>query len=250
MRNKLVLLLLSFMGVLNVNGQTALEKAMKRINVSINIPSAFSVTQNEELMFVTKDSIIPTLEQIYNFKPAYGSTALKVIFSMIHSIFTHQDGECVIFVYSPPGKGGSDYRSAGLYTLNNLSFGRIKHDVALADVIKGVSMFKSKSIDVPVLGIVENMSWFTPEELPDNKYYLFGKDGGKNMAQYMNIPFLGQIPIVMSIREGGDLGIPAAWDEKSITGKSFMELADRVIEQVNYRNENLKPTERVRVKKR
>lgn len=128
MRNKLVLLLLSFMGVSNVNGQTALEKAMKRINVSINIPSAFSVTQNEELMFVTKDTIIPTLEQIYNFKPAYGSTALKVIFSMIHSIFTHQDGECVIFVYSPPGRGGSDYRSTGLYTLNNLSFGRIKHD--------------------------------------------------------------------------------------------------------------------------
>ena len=123
-------------------------------------------------------------------------------------------------------------------------------DVALADVIKGVSMFKSKSIDVPVLGIIENMSWFTPEELPDNKYYIFGKDGGKNMAQYMEIPFLGQIPIVMSIREGGDSGVPVAWNENSVAGKSFIELAHNVIQQLEYRNANLKPTERVHVKKR
>ena len=123
-------------------------------------------------------------------------------------------------------------------------------DVALADVIKGVSMFKSKSVDVPVLGIVENMSWFTPAELPENKYYIFGKDGGKNLAQEMGIPFLGQIPIVMSIREGGDNGIPAAWIEETTTGNSFKELAANVIQQLKYRNENLKPTERVRVKKR
>lgn len=123
-------------------------------------------------------------------------------------------------------------------------------DVALADVIKAVSMFRSKSIDVPVLGIVENMSWFTPDELPDNKYYIFGKDGGKNLAQEMDIPFLGQIPIVMSIREGGDLGIPVACREDTITGNSFNELAFNVIRQLEYRNANLKPTERVRVKKR
>jgi ATP-binding protein involved in chromosome partitioning len=123
-------------------------------------------------------------------------------------------------------------------------------DVALADVIKGVSMFKSKSIDVPVLGIIENMSWFTPAELPENKYYIFGKDGGKNLAEKMGIPFLGQVPIVMSIREGGDSGIPAAWNEDTATGISFKELATNVIRQLAYRNENLKPTERVRVKKR
>ncbi len=123
-------------------------------------------------------------------------------------------------------------------------------DVALADVIKGVSMFQSKSIDVPVLGIVENMSWFTPAELPENKYYIFGKDGGKNLAQKMDIPLLGQIPIVMSIREGGDKGIPVAWEEDTVIGKSFTELAANVIQQLDYRNENLKPTERVRIKKR
>lgn len=123
-------------------------------------------------------------------------------------------------------------------------------DVALADVIKGVSMFKSKSINVPVLGIIENMSWFTPAELPENKYYIFGKDGGKNLAKKMGIPFLGQIPIVMSIREGGDNGIPVAWKEETATENSFMKLAANVIQQLEYRNENLKPTERVRVKKR
>ncbi len=122
-------------------------------------------------------------------------------------------------------------------------------DVALADVIKGVSMFRSKSIEVPVLGIVENMSWFTPEELPDNKYYIFGKDGGKDLARDMNIPFLGQIPIVMSIREGGDLGIPVAWHDTTATGIAFKELALNVVTQLDLRNANLKPTERVRIKK-
>jgi len=123
-------------------------------------------------------------------------------------------------------------------------------DVALADVIKGVSMFRSKSIDVPVLGIIENMSWFTPEELPENKYYIFGKDGGKNLAQYMKIPFLGQIPIVMGIREGGDKGVPAASKEDTPAGKPFRELALNVIQQLEYRNQNLKPTEIVQMKKR
>ena len=93
------------------------------------------------------------------------------------------------------------------------------------------------------------MSWFTPEELPDNKYYIFGKDGGRNLARKMSIPFLGQIPIVMSIREGGDQGIPVAWSENSIIGKAFIALAANVIDQLNYRNENLRPTERVRIKK-
>src|SRR5665647_917634 len=121
---------------------------------------------------------------------------------------------------------------------------------ALADVIKGVSMFQSKSIDVPVLGIIENMSWFTPAELPKNKYYIFGKDGGKNLAEKMGIPLLGQIPIVMSIREGGDNGIPVAWTDDATLGNAFSELAANVIQQLNDRNENLKPTERVHVKKR
>jgi ATP-binding protein involved in chromosome partitioning len=123
-------------------------------------------------------------------------------------------------------------------------------DVALADVIRGVAMFSNKSIEVPILGIVENMSWFTPEELPDKRYYIFGKDGGKNLAKKMDIPFLGQIPIVMGIREGGDEGLPVAWKENNITYLAFKELANNVTQQLVQRDVSAKPTEKVRTKRR
>lgn len=123
-------------------------------------------------------------------------------------------------------------------------------DVALADVVKGVSMFNSKSINVPVLGIIENMSWFTPAELPGNKYYIFGKDGGKALAEKMNLPLLGQVPLVMSIREGGDNGLPAACDEDSATGLAFEQLADQLIVQLERRNIFFKPTEKVKVQRK
>ncbi len=123
-------------------------------------------------------------------------------------------------------------------------------DVALADVIKGASMFQSKSIDVPVLGLVENMSWFTPAELPDNKYYIFGKDGGKNLAEKLGLPFLGQIPIVQSIREGGDYGTPVANDPESLTGMAFADLAKNVENQLKIRNAEIAPTKKVKVTKK
>ncbi len=120
-------------------------------------------------------------------------------------------------------------------------------DVALADVVKGVSMFNSKSINVPVLGIIENMSWFTPAELPESKYYIFGKDGGKELAEKMGLPLLGQIPLVISIREGGDSGLPAAWDEDSLTGIAFEKLASEMILQLEHRNIYFEPTKKVKV---
>ncbi|HAH23396.1 MAG TPA: sodium:proton antiporter [Prolixibacteraceae bacterium] len=120
-------------------------------------------------------------------------------------------------------------------------------DVALADVIRGVNMFKSKGVDVPVLGLVENMSWFTPAELPENKYYIFGKDGGVKMAEQLEIPLLGQVPLVQSIREGGDSGHPAAFDENSPIGKAFAQMAQNVIREIDIRNENMDPTKRVKV---
>ena len=123
-------------------------------------------------------------------------------------------------------------------------------DVALADVIKGVSMFNSKSINVPVLGIIENMSWFTPAELPDNKYYIFGKDGGKELAEKLDLPLLGQVPIVMSIREGGDSGLPAAADEQSATGIIFEQLASELITQLEHRNIFFEPTQKVTVRRK
>jgi ATP-binding protein involved in chromosome partitioning len=121
-------------------------------------------------------------------------------------------------------------------------------DVALADVIKGIAMFKSDKIDVPVLGLVENMSWFTPAELPENKYYIFGKDGCKKLAEKMNIPLLGQIPLVQSICEGSDAGEPVALND-SITGNAFMDLANKLVERVEERNRDFKPTAKLQITK-
>lgn len=120
-------------------------------------------------------------------------------------------------------------------------------DVALADVIRGVNMFMGKGVSVPVLGLIENMSWFTPEELPNHKYYIFGKEGGVKLAERLGLPLLGQIPIVQGIREGGDNGLPVAFNEDTITGQAFAEIANRVMEQTNFRNENLDPTQKVKV---
>ncbi len=118
-------------------------------------------------------------------------------------------------------------------------------EVALVDVIKGVNMFRNKSIDVPVLGLIENMSWFTPAELPGNKYYIFGKDGGKLLADELGLVLLGQIPLVQSIREGGDEGIPSAAKPDSVTGMAFAELAHRVAEETERRNTSFDPTRKV-----
>jgi ATP-binding protein involved in chromosome partitioning len=121
-------------------------------------------------------------------------------------------------------------------------------DVAIADAIKGISMFRSDKINVPVLGLVENMAWFTPAELPSSKYYIFGKEGGKKLAQKMNVPFLGQIPIVQSICEGSDQGKPAALED-SVTGIAFMELAAKLNENVHKRNKEQQPTIKLKITK-
>nr|MBD3623069.1 Mrp/NBP35 family ATP-binding protein [Sunxiuqinia sp.] len=120
-------------------------------------------------------------------------------------------------------------------------------DVALADVVRGASMFRSKSIDVPVLGLVENMAWFTPAELPDNKYYIFGKDGGKMLAEKLGLKLLGQIPIVQSIREGGDKGVPIAANADSVNGMAFADVAKSVMHQVHLRNIERAPTKKVKI---
>ncbi|MFN8257530.1 MAG: Mrp/NBP35 family ATP-binding protein [Bacteroidales bacterium] len=118
--------------------------------------------------------------------------------------------------------------------------------VALADARKGIGMFRQEKINVPVLGLIENMAWFTPDELPDKKYYIFGKDGCKNLAAELNIPFLGHIPIVESIRANGDNGIPSALEE-SILGHAFRQLGENVAQLVQERNANLAPTRKVEI---
>ena len=119
--------------------------------------------------------------------------------------------------------------------------------VALADAKKGVAMFLSEAINVPVLGIIENMAYFTPEELPNNKYYIFGQEGAKNLASDLNVPFLGEVPIVQSIREAGDYGRPAAMQEGSVIESVFQEITRNVVQETVNRNESLPATEAIKI---
>jgi ATP-binding protein involved in chromosome partitioning len=120
-------------------------------------------------------------------------------------------------------------------------------EIALADARKGVAMFQQEAINVPVLGIVENMAYFTPEELPDNKYYIFGKNGAKNLAEDLEVPFLGEMPLVQSIREAGDVGRPAALQTATPTEEAFEELTKNVVQELVRRNTDLPPTEAIKI---
>ena len=115
--------------------------------------------------------------------------------------------------------------------------------VALADAKKGIAMFNQPGLKVPVIGLVENMSYFTPKELPDSKYYIFGKEGGKNLASEFDIPFLGEIPLVQSIREGGDIGIPVMIGDDEISKKAFVDFSDNAIRGIDMRNAQVPITE-------
>lgn len=119
--------------------------------------------------------------------------------------------------------------------------------IALADVKKGIAMFQMESINIPVLGLIENMAYFTPEELPENKYYIFGKDGAKNLANDLDIPILGEIPLIQSIREAGDVGRPAALQEKGKISEIYTETTKNLVESLVQRNKDLPPTEAVKI---
>ena len=119
--------------------------------------------------------------------------------------------------------------------------------VALADVRKGIAMFNMESINIPVLGLIENMAYFTPEELPDNKYYIFGKQGAQFMAEDLGIPVLGEIPLIQSIREAGDVGRPAALQENSKISEIYTKTAQNMVESLVERNKNLPETEAVKI---
>lgn len=152
-----------------------------------------------------------------------------------------------LFIDLPPGTSDIHLTMVQEIKVTGAVIVSTPQDVALSAAIRGVSMFTSENINIPILGFVENMSWFTPEELPENKYYLFGKDGCKKLAERMKLPLLGQIPIVQSIREGGDNGEPAALGN-GILAKAFDLLANNLISQVEKRNQLLPPTQKVDVK--
>jgi ATP-binding protein involved in chromosome partitioning len=175
---------------------------------------------------------------------AVSSNALKQL------ITDAQWGELDFFILDlPPGTGDIHLTLVQTIGITGVIVVTTPQDVALADARKGVNMFTGEKVNVPVLGLVENMSWFTPAELPENKYYIFGKDGGKQLAEELNVPLLGQIPLVQSIREGGDAGRPVAFNENSIMSLAFLDLANHVVEQVKVRNETKEATQVVKMVK-
>lgn len=133
----------------------------------------------------------------------------------------------------PPGTGDIHLSLVADVPLDGAVVVSTPQEVALADARKGVNMFRLESINVPVIGIIENMAWFTPAELPENKYYIFGRDGAKNLAAGMNVPFLGQLPLVQSVREAGDVGRPAVFQENSPIADAFDELVRTFVKEVD-----------------
>ena len=147
----------------------------------------------------------------------------------------------------PPGTGDVHLTLVQAVPVTGAVIVSTPQAVAAADAKKAIMMFKQPQINVPILGIVENMAYFTPAELPENKYYIFGKGGAAQMADQFDLPFLGEIPLVQSIREGGDKGIPAVLDDESITQNIFEQLAQNVARNVSLRNANLQPTKIVEI---
>ncbi len=150
----------------------------------------------------------------------------------------------------PPGTGDIHLTLVQTAPLTGAIIVSTPQEVALADARKGVNMFQLESVNVPVLGIVENMAYFTPAELPDKKYYIFGKEGAKKLTEQLEVPFLGEIPLVQSIREAGDVGRPSALQEGTQVAQAFGELVERVVERAKWRNENLAPTETVSINRK
>jgi ATP-binding protein involved in chromosome partitioning len=179
-----------------------------------------------------------TPEQAVIWRGAMASKALNQL------IFDADWGELdFMLVDLPPGTGDIHLSIMQSMPITGAVVVSTPQPVALADARRGVAMFRQENIQVPILGIIENMSYFTPEELPDNKYYIFGKEGAKNLAEDLDIPFLGEIPLVQSIREAGDNGRPAALQEGTPLAEAFKVLTEKVVEETNNRNEILPPTE-------
>ncbi|MBQ2298415.1 MAG: Mrp/NBP35 family ATP-binding protein [Bacteroidaceae bacterium] len=159
-------------------------------------------------------------------------------------------GELDYFILDTP-PGTSDIHLTLIQTLGITGAVIVStpQQVALADARKGINMYMNDKVTVPILGLVENMAWFTPAELPENKYYIFGKDGCKNLAEELNVPLLAQIPLIQSVCETGDQGAPAVLNPASPEGIAFMSLAAKVVTQVDKRNVEMAPTQRVAVQK-
>lgn len=174
-----------------------------------------------------------------------GPMAAKALNQMI---FDAHWGELdFMFIDLPPGTGDIHLSIMQSLPITGAVVVSTPQNVALADAKKGVAMFQQESINVPVLGIIENMAYFTPEELPNNKYYIFGKEGAKHLAEDLQVPFLGEIPLVQSIREAGDAGRPAALQTATILEKAFENITQNAVQEVVRRNVDLPPTEAIKI---
>jgi len=174
-----------------------------------------------------------------------GPMASKALNQMIFD--AHWGDLDFMLIDLPPGTGDIHLSIMQALPITGAVVVSTPQEVALADARKGVAMFQQDSINVPVLGIVENMAYFTPAELPDNKYYIFGKEGAKHLAEDLNVPFLGEMPLVQSIREAGDAGRPAALQTATPVEKAFEELTKKIVSEVVSRNKTLPPTEAIKI---
>jgi ATP-binding protein involved in chromosome partitioning len=174
-----------------------------------------------------------------------GPMAAKALNQMI---FDADWGELdFLLVDLPPGTGDIHLSIMQSLPITGSVIVSTPQNVALADAKKGVAMFRQESINVPIIGIIENMAYFTPEELPENKYYIFGEKGAKNLAEDLEIPFLGELPLVQSIRESGDIGRPAALQENTLIANALEEITKNVVQQTVSRNKDLPPTEAIKI---
>lgn len=172
------------------------------------------------------------------------SNALKQLISE-----THWGELDYLLIDMPPGTSDIHLTLVQTLGLTGAVIVTTPQQVALADAIKGIGMFADEQVQVPILGLIENMAWFTPAELPQNKYYIFGRDGGRKLAEERDIPLLGQIPLIQSVCEAGDAGAPAALEQESLLGIYFRTLATNIVEQVDRRNDEQAPTQRVEITK-
>lgn len=182
------------------------------------------------------------LNQAIVWRGAMASKAIRQMF-----IDTYWGELDYMLIDLPPGTGDVHLTLVQLVPITGAVIVSTPQAIALADVKKGIHMFKMPNINVPVLGVVQNMAYFTPAELPDNKYYIFGKDGVKELCEQIDVKLLGEIPLVQSIREAGDSGTPIAAQEGTPSAIAFDLLSANVIEQINWRNNNMKPTKVVKM---
>ena len=204
-----------------------------------SVPKMFGVEDEPVYMDEVSIGFLVDKDSAVLWRGGMASNALKQLISEANW------GELDYFVIDmPPGTSDIHLTLVQTLAITGAIVVTTPQEVALADARKGVSMFRSDKVNVPVLGIVENMSWFTPAGHPDEKYFIFGNGGGKRLAEKLGVDLLAQIPLVAGICDGGDNGVPAAL-QNTVSGSAFNELALKVVEAVNHRNEQLPPTHKV-----